>query len=79
MLIHEDLTEQIETQNSLRKSEMSLKQLANTIPQLAWMSGPEGYIHWYNDWWYDYTGISPQEMKGWAGNGRMIPKRCQKC
>ncbi len=66
MLIHEDLTEQIETQSSLRKSEMSLKQLANTIPQLAWMSDPEGYIHWYNDRWYDYTGLSPQEMKGWG-------------
>ncbi|WP_151638286.1 PAS domain-containing protein [Noviherbaspirillum aerium] len=42
-------------------------QLANTIPQLAWIAGPDGKIHWYNDRWYEYTGTSPEQMKefGW--------------
>jgi diguanylate cyclase (GGDEF)-like protein/PAS domain S-box-containing protein len=66
MLIHEDLTDRIETQGALRASEMRLKQLANTIPQLAWMADPEGLVHWYNDRWYDYTGTLPEDMKGWG-------------
>jgi PAS domain S-box-containing protein len=42
-------------------------QLANTIPQLAWVAGPDGKIHWFNDRWYEYTGTTPQQMKefGW--------------
>lgn len=51
---------------SLRESEEKLRLLANTIPQLAWMARPDGYIVWYNRRWYDYTGSSPEEMEGWG-------------
>lgn len=70
--------EAIESKNAVRGSEIRLKQLANTIPQLAWMADPEGLIHWYNDRWYDYTGTSPDEMKGWGWqrvhNPEALPK-----
>jgi PAS domain S-box-containing protein len=44
-----------------------LHQLANTIPQLAWMADPDGSAHWYNDRWYAYTGATPEQMLkgGW--------------
>lgn len=48
------------------ESERRLRQLANTIPQLAWMANPDGYIHWYNDRWYAYTGKTPADMEGWG-------------
>lgn len=41
-------------------------QLANTIPHLAWMAHPDGWLHWYNDRWYEYTGTTPAEMQGWG-------------
>ncbi len=66
MLIHEDVTDRVEREHALRASELRLKQLANTIPQLAWMADPAGWIHWYNDRWYDYTGTTPAEMEGWG-------------
>ena len=66
LLIHEDVTEHIRSENALRASEMRIKQLANTIPQLAWMAEPDGSIHWYNDRWYEYTGATPAEMGGWG-------------
>ena len=66
ILIHEDVTERMQTEEALRASEMRLKQLANTIPQLAWMADPSGWIHWYNDRWYEYTGATPAEMEGWG-------------
>ncbi len=55
--------------NVQTKAEMQDQQfrtLANSIPQLAWMADHEGYIFWYNDRWYDYTGTTLEEMKGWG-------------
>ena len=61
-----DVTETVRVTNALRESENKLKQLANTIPQLAWIADSDGSINWYNDRWYDYTGTTPQEMEGWG-------------
>jgi PAS domain S-box-containing protein len=46
--------------------ERQFQTLANSISQLAWMADHEGYIFWYNDRWYDYTGTTLEEMKGWG-------------
>ncbi|MCA9219774.1 MAG: PAS domain S-box protein [Planctomycetales bacterium] len=42
------------------------KTLANSIPQLAWMVRPDGDVFWYNQRWYDYTGTTLDEMRGWG-------------
>ena len=52
------------TQN-LRDSEQQFRALANSIPNLAWMARPDGWIYWYNDQWYDYTGTTHADMEGW--------------
>ncbi|MBK4736647.1 hybrid sensor histidine kinase/response regulator [Noviherbaspirillum pedocola] len=64
MLVHEDITEQVQAEKALRDSERRFKQLANTIPQLAWIADASGDIHWYNERWYDYTGTTPEQMLG---------------
>jgi PAS domain S-box-containing protein len=46
--------------------EREFRTLANSISQLAWMADEQGYIFWYNDRWYDYTGTTLEEMKGWG-------------
>ena len=43
-----------------------VEQLADSIPQLAWMADATGYIYWYNQRWYEYTGTTLEEMKGWG-------------
>jgi PAS domain S-box-containing protein len=67
MLIHEDVTERLLADRQLRDSELRLKQLANTIPQLAWIADRHGSVDWYNDRWYEYTGTTLDEMQrgGW--------------
>jgi PAS domain S-box-containing protein len=42
------------------------KALANSIPNLAWMARPDGWVFWYNDRWYEYTGTTPEDMAGWG-------------
>jgi PAS domain S-box-containing protein len=46
--------------------ERQFRTLANSISQLAWMADRDGEIFWYNDRWYDYTGTTFEEMKGWG-------------
>jgi two-component system, NtrC family, sensor kinase len=54
-----------ERTEELRESESQFRSLANSIPQLAWMTNPDGAIFWYNQRWYDYTGTTFDEVKGW--------------
>ena len=30
------------------------------------MANPDGYIHWYNRGWFDYTGTTLEQMQGWG-------------
>ncbi len=51
---------------SLQDSELRFRTMADSIPQLAWMARPDGYIYWYNKRWHDYTGMTHEVMKGWG-------------
>jgi PAS domain S-box-containing protein len=50
----------------LRESEHLFRVLANSIANLAWMARPDGWIYWYNEQWYAYTGTTPADMEGWG-------------
>ena len=39
-------------------------QLANTIPQMAWIADARGNVEWYNDRWYAYTGMTAEQAAG---------------
>ena len=52
--------------NALKESEEHFHTMANAIPQLAWIADPDGYIHWYNERWYSYTGTTQEQMEGWG-------------
>ncbi|HXX42863.1 MAG TPA: PAS domain-containing protein, partial [Chthoniobacterales bacterium] len=54
------------TQKEATERERQFRTMANSISQLAWMADHEGSIFWYNDRWYEYTGTTLEEMKGWG-------------
>ena len=62
-----------ERTEELRQSESQFRSLANSIPQLAWMADPAGGVFWYNQRWYDYTGTTLEEMRGWRWNKQIHP------
>ena len=61
-----DITKRKGAEEALRESEGQFRELAEGIPQLAWMANPDGWIYWYNQRWYQYTGTTPQQMEGWG-------------
>ena len=66
MSVVQDITEQKRAEEALRESEERFRVMANSMPQLAWIANADGYIYWYNQGWYDYTGTTPEEMEGWG-------------
>jgi PAS domain S-box-containing protein len=53
-----------ERTRQLQESESQFRTLANSIPQLAWMANPDGSVFWYNQRWYEYTGLSFEDAQG---------------
>ncbi|MEJ7807322.1 MAG: PAS domain-containing protein, partial [Telluria sp.] len=65
-LLYTDVTDRKVHERRIEESNHRFLQLANTIPQLAWVADPTGYIDWYNERWYDYTGTTLEQMQGWG-------------
>jgi PAS domain S-box-containing protein len=61
-----DLIRRQRTEEELRRNEEEFRALANAMPQLVWMARPDGWIFWYNQRWYEYTGTTPEQMEGWG-------------
>jgi PAS domain S-box-containing protein len=61
-----DITARKRAEDALQQSEDRFRTMANAIPQLAWIAKADGYIYWYNQRWYDYTGTTPKQMEGWG-------------
>jgi PAS domain S-box-containing protein len=63
-----DLTARRQAEAALRESEARFQAIANSIDQMVWSTRPDGYHDFFNQRWYDYTGV-PQgstDGAGWA-------------
>jgi PAS domain S-box-containing protein len=66
VVVCQDINRRKEAEEALRESEERFRTLADHIPPFAWMADREGNIFWYNRRWFDYTGTSLPEMRGWG-------------
>ena len=57
----------------IQKSEAKLRQVIDTIPTLVWSNLPDGLNEFLNKGWHEYTGLSPEESKGWGWHVALHP------
>ncbi|MBT1703766.1 PAS domain-containing sensor histidine kinase [Chryseosolibacter indicus] len=60
----QDVTERKRFEANLKEQEERFRTLANSISQLSWTANGDGWIYWYNQRWYDYTGTTFEEVQG---------------
>lgn len=53
-------------EQNLSNDEQGFQALADFFPGLMWLANPDGWIYWYNERWYEYTGRTAEEMEGWG-------------
>ena len=48
------------------RAEGNMRQLADSMPQMVWAATPEGNLDYYNQRWYEYTGMNFEMTKDWG-------------
>ncbi|MBB4041525.1 PAS domain S-box-containing protein [Microvirga flocculans] len=71
--VNVDITETRRAEKALRDSEERFRAIANSIDQLIWATRPDGFHDYYNQRWYDYTGVPEGSTDGAAWNGMFHP------
>ena len=63
-----DISVRKQEAEELRQSQLIYRNLADQMPQLFWITQPDGYHEYYNQRWYDYTGttLDQSQGSGWA-------------
>ncbi len=61
-----EVTDQVNARKKVEVSKELFSTLANNIQNLAWIADSEGWIFWYNESWYAYTGTTLEDMEGWG-------------
>ncbi len=64
-----DVTERKLAEMAARESEAKFRTIANAMPQMVWSTLPDGHHDYYNDRWYEFTGVPCGSTDGdsWIG------------
>ncbi|WP_448658945.1 PAS domain-containing protein [Sphingomonas sp. CJ99] len=63
-----DAVERAEAVEALRESEAKFRAIANSIDPMVWSTRADGHHDYFNDRWYDFTGVpyGSTDGAGWA-------------
>ncbi|MGB7415239.1 MAG: PAS domain-containing protein, partial [Thermosynechococcaceae cyanobacterium] len=73
-----DISAQRQAETRLRESEARFEQIADTMPQMVWVTRADGYTEYFNRRWYEFTGCSPEESLGENWSAPLHPDDLQK-
>lgn len=64
--VNTNISELKAAQEAQAQSDNRFRLLADNMSQFAWIADDKGWINWYNNRWFDYTGTTLPEMEGWG-------------
>ncbi|HWI15077.1 MAG TPA: PAS domain S-box protein, partial [Burkholderiales bacterium] len=73
-----DVSELKKAELALKESEAKFRTIANAMPQMVWSTQPDGYPDYYNDRWYEFTGMPESSTDGEEWNGMFHPEDQQR-
>lgn len=53
--------------------------LGDSIPEIIYTAEPDGAITYYNQYWYDFTGLTLGETQGWGWEAILHPDDLERC
>jgi PAS domain S-box-containing protein len=68
-----DITLNKQQEEALKASERDFRSLAEAMPQIVWVTDPEGKNIYFNQQWVEYTGLSLEESYGDGWNKPFHP------
>ena len=74
LAITADVTREELARQDAKLNDLRFRALADAMPLLAWCAHADGFIHWYNQSWYDYTGTTEESMAGWGWQSVHAPE-----
>jgi PAS domain S-box-containing protein len=60
----QDITDRKRSEDKLKESEREFHLLAESMPQIVWITDPNGLNIYFNQQWTDYTGMTLEESYG---------------
>jgi PAS domain S-box-containing protein len=66
-------------ETELHASEAQYRYLADAMPQIVWTARADGYFDYYNRRWFEYTGMTMEQTKGWGWQPVLHPDDAEKC
>jgi PAS domain S-box-containing protein/excisionase family DNA binding protein len=74
-----DISEQVRARQEIAESERRFRSIADAMPQIVWTARPDGYIDYYNERWYEYTGFPRGEFGQQSWEPILHPDDVQRC
>ena len=71
--VSERTVELTQALTSLQQSEQAFRTLADALPQIVWITRPDGWNIYFNQQWMDYTGQTLEESFGHGWNKSFHP------
>lgn len=64
LVLAHDITERLRAESALRDSETEFRTLIESMPQIVWVTRPDGWHLQFNQNWFTFTGLSQEESIG---------------
>ncbi|MBV8812613.1 MAG: PAS domain S-box protein, partial [Acidobacteriaceae bacterium] len=77
--IARDITERKRAEAALLESEGRFRQLADSMPQIVWTARPDGFVDYYNERWFGFTGFDRNNFGDVSWEPILHPDDVKRC